>query len=150
MSSEKLNAGRRSLSGQCYVLTTTCRFRQRRFLDAASVSCVSDQFREIEAQGRALSLAWVVMPDHLHWLLELRSSTLADIARRLKSSSALAYNRMHGRRGAFWQAGYFDHAVRVDASLHRHAMYLMGNPVRAGLADVVGQYPFAWCVWPMD
>ncbi|TDB33659.1 transposase [Stenotrophomonas sp. TEPEL] len=147
MSSDLLRHGRRSIIGQVYVLTTTTCQRRRRFECGATAGCVSSQFEELERQGLVQSLAWVVMPDHVHWMLQLRASELSGIARRFKSSSALALNRLVGRRGVVWQSGYFDHAVRVEESLHRQALYILGNPIRAGLAREIGQYPYAWSIW---
>ncbi|MDV3517039.1 transposase [Stenotrophomonas sp. C1657] len=99
MSSDLLRHGRRSIIGQVYVLTTTTCQRRRRFECGATAGCVSSQFEDLERQGLVQSLAWVVMPDHVHWTLQLRASELSGIARRFKSSSALALNRLVGRRG---------------------------------------------------
>ena len=93
------------------------------------------------------SFAWVVMPDHVHWMFQLQASDLADIARRLKSSSALALNQLADCRSTVWQSGYFDHALRAEESLVRQALYILGNPIRAGLARQIGEYPHAWSVW---
>ena len=131
MSSNLLRLGRRSVIGQVYILTTTTHRRRRYFEGEAGASCVITQFQDIEHRGFVQSLAWVVMPDHVHWMVELRSSDLSDSARRLKSSSALAFNRLTGHRGTVWQPGYFDHAVRTEESLPRHALYILGNPIRA-------------------
>ncbi|MEG0185265.1 MAG: transposase [Stenotrophomonas sp.] len=147
MSSHRLRLGRRSIIGQVYVLTTTTHQRCRFFESEAAVACVIDQFHYIEQRGLVQSLAWVVMPDPVHWMLELKLTDLADVARRFKSSSALAFNRLMGRRGALWQPGYFDHAVRAEDSLARQALYILGNPVRAGLAGQIGGYPHAWSAW---
>ncbi|HFK2918535.1 TPA: transposase [Stenotrophomonas maltophilia] len=89
------------------------------------------------------------MPDHIHWLVELRAGTLETVMKRFKSRTARQANRLLGRVGRFWQACYHDHAIRSDESLHRHAMYLMGNPIRAGLTTRLGQYPHAWCEWSL-
>ncbi|WP_439448425.1 REP-associated tyrosine transposase [Stenotrophomonas sp. ATs4] len=147
MSSHRLRLGRRSSIGQAYVLTTATHQRRRLFECEAAVACVIDQFHYIEQQGLVQSLAWVVMPDHVHWMLELRAAHLPDIARRMKSSSALALNRLAACRSTVWQPGYFDHAVRAEESLARQALYILGNPVRAGLAGQIGEYPYAWSVW---
>ncbi|MGE6333295.1 REP-associated tyrosine transposase [Stenotrophomonas sp. NPDC077659] len=147
MSSHRLRLGRRSIIGQVYVLTTTTHQRDRLFDSDATVACVTDQLRYIEDRGLAQSFEWVVMPDHVHWMFELRASDLAGIARRLKSSSSLALNRMRGCQKTVWQPGYFDHAVRAEESLVRQAVYIVGNPIRAGLATQVGEYPYAWSLW---
>ncbi|WP_182266245.1 REP-associated tyrosine transposase [Stenotrophomonas maltophilia] len=147
MSSHRLRLGRRSIVGQVYVLTTTTHQRRRLFESEAAVACVIDQFHYIERRGLVQSLAWVVMPDHVHWMFELRGGPLSGIARRMKSSSALALNRLAGRRSTVWQPGYFDHAVRAEESLARQALYILANPVRAGIARQVGEYPHAWSRW---
>ena len=147
MSSHRLRLGRRSIVGQVYVLTTTTHQRRRLFESEAAVACVIDQFHYIERRGLVQSLAWVVMPDHVHWMFELRGGPLSGIARRMKSSSALALNRLAGRRSTVWQPGYFDHAVRAEEALARQALYILGNPVRADLAGQIGEYPHAWSVW---
>ncbi|MEJ1142520.1 REP-associated tyrosine transposase [Stenotrophomonas sp. CCNWLW162] len=147
MSSHRLRLGRRSIVGQVYVLTTTTHQRRRLFESEAAVACVNDPFHYIERRGLVQSLAWVVMPDHVHWMFELRAAHLPDIARRMKSSSALALNRLAGRRSTVWQPGYFDHAVRAEESLARPALYIQGNPVRAGIAEQIGEYLHAWSVW---
>ena len=51
------------------------------------------------------SLAWVVMPDHLHWLIELKEVALATLMRKFKSRTAIALRRQvsgtsrYGNRG---------------------------------------------------
>ena len=147
MSSHRLRLGRHSIIGQVYVLTTTTYQRRRLLESKAAAACVIDQFDYIEQRGLVRSHAWVVMPDHVHWMFELRAAHLPDIARRMKSSSALALNRLAGRRSTVWQPGYFDHAVRAEESMARQALYILGNPVRAGLAGQIGEYPHAWSVW---
>lgn len=100
-----------------------------------------DVVRRIDAEGLTHSLAYVVMPDHIHWLVELRAFSLDYIMQRFKSSSALRINRMSGRSGRFWQSSYHDHAIRSDESLFRHAMYVLGNPIRAGLTRSLVNIP---------
>src|SRR5262249_41644115 len=78
MSSHRPRLGRHSIIGQAYVLTTTTHQRRRLFESNATAGCVIDQFHYIEQRGLVRSLAWVVMPDHVHWMLELTSANLAD------------------------------------------------------------------------
>ena len=149
MASPRLRYGRYSCTGNAYSLTTTTLGREPFFDDATNVAILVDALHFVERAGFSHSLAWVVMPDHLHWLMALRKGTLADCMSLLKSRSSRLLNHQLGRRGALWQHGYHDHAVRTDESLHEKAMYIMANPVRAGLACVVGEYPYAWCRWPL-
>ena len=149
MASPRLRYGRYSHSGNVYLLTTATLGREPHFADAANVAILVDALRFVERSGFSHSLAWVVMPDHLHWLMELREGALAECMSLLKSRSSRRLNQRLDRRGTLWQHGYHDHAIRTDESLHEKAMYIMANPVRAGLACAVGEYPYAWCRWPL-
>jgi len=92
-------------------------------------------------------MAWVLMPDHFHLLVELGAGTsLAGLMRRLKSVTSLAVGRSTGIRGV-WQAGYHDHALRSCESVRAAARYLVANPVRAGLVRSVNDYPFWDAIW---
>ncbi len=150
MNRQRLRLGRHSIIGHAYVLTTVCHGRHRWFEHDAAARIVTELFPCLDQQGLTASLAWVVMPDHVHWLMQLRSSTLAHVAQRFKSSSALLLNRMYGRRGRIWQSCYHDHGIRSDESPQRHAAYILANPIRAGLASRIGEYPHAWCRWPLE
>ena len=101
-----------------------------------------------DREGRTRSMAWVVMPDHVHWMFTLRSTTLATVVRTTKSRAAKAINQRNGTHGAIWQPGYYDQLQRDERQWLTEADYILSNPVRAGLATAVGEYPFAWCRWP--
>jgi REP element-mobilizing transposase RayT len=81
------------------------------------------------------------MPDHLHWLLELGKAELCDVVGAVKSVVA---HRM-GRQ--IWQAGFFDRAVRRDEDLRAIARYVVGNPIRAGLAPDLASYSHWDAIW---
>lgn len=133
--------------GNVYALTMVCRHRQRHFDDADSAAIVARLFQTMDDDGITASLAWVIMPDHVHWLAQLRGHTLGYCVQRFKARSSFLINQHNGRCGAFWQAGYFDHAVRTEESLREQVMYILANPVRANLAETLGDYPHAWCRW---
>ena len=46
-----------------------------------------------------------------------------------------------------WQTGFHDHALRREEDLAATARYLIANPLRAGLVQRVGDYPFWDAVW---
>ena len=57
-------------------------------------------------------LAWVLMPDHMHLLIELdESQSLPVCMGRINSCVAKAINRATDRKGAVWQGAYFDRAL---------------------------------------
>ncbi len=105
-------------------------------------------FTDAASLGDARLLAWVLMPDHVHWLLQLgERDRLPLVVDRMKACSARAVNRATGRRGPLWARAYHDHALRGDEDLAATARYIVANPVRAGLVKRVGDYPFWNAVW---
>jgi REP element-mobilizing transposase RayT len=105
------------------------------------------EFQTAQNQGLADSLAWVVMPDHFHWLIELKSGSLAALMQATKSRSAIAVNRCRGCNERLWQKGYHDRAIRYDEDLITVARYVLANPLRAGLVGRVGDYPLWDAIW---
>ena len=146
-SSFRLRRGRFSQPGQIYLLTTTTEHREPVFSDLQLARLVISKLRECEQEGAAVSLAWVVMPDHLHWLIQLRDVTLKALMRRLKSRSTVALNKRCGRHGRLWQQGFHDRALRREEDIVAVARYIVANPVRAGLVRKVGDYPHWDAVW---
>ncbi len=150
MNSARLLLGRHSTIGQSYILTTNVHGRAALFANDAVADTAMQEFRRLDLEGLTHSIAYVVMPDHIHWLMQLRAASLDVVMKRFKSRTAVHANRVLGRVGRFWQSCYHDHAVRSDESLFRHAMYVMANPIRVGLATQLGQYPHAWCQWELE
>ncbi len=93
------------------------------------------------------SLAWVIMPDHLHWLITLQSGDLSALMRGIKGRSALALNRVLHSQGAVWQPGFHDRALRKDEDLQSLARYIVANPLRSGLVTKIGDYPLWNAAW---
>jgi len=131
------------------MLTSTVAERRTLFVDAAGVECVVEALRCSDREARSRTLAWVVMPDHVHWLMQLRDGNISRCMQSFKSRSSRAFNLLTGAQGSVWQRGFYDHCVRSDESLERQARYLIENPVRAGLVASVGEYPYLWSRWPI-
>jgi REP element-mobilizing transposase RayT len=106
-----------------------------------------DELKQAHDLNLINSLAWVIMPDHFHWLFELRDATLPEVMKRVKSRSTLAINRASGTQGAFWQSGYHDRAARAEEDLIKIARYIIANPLRAGLVEHIGNYPLWDAAW---
>jgi putative transposase len=95
-------------------------------------------------------IAWVVLPEHMHWIWRLPEgdTDYATRWRRIKTDFSRGLVRtehrssvraMRGERG-IWQRRYWEHAIRDDADLQRHIDYIHYNPVKHGHANT----PWAW------
>ncbi|WP_123477003.1 REP-associated tyrosine transposase [Pseudomonas canadensis] len=145
--SNRLRIGRYDEPNRIYLLTTNTLDRIPIFNDFKLGRLVVQQFRIAQNQGLVTSLAWVVMPDHFHWLISLEKGSLADLMRQVKSKSTRIVNAVSGRQGRLWQPGFHDHAVRQEESLEGIARYIVANPLRAGLVKKFGDYPLWDAIW---
>ena len=104
--------------------------------------CLHDNGKLIELH------AVVVMPNHVHLLFTpLRnqageSYTLAKIMNGIKGASAHSVNKVLHRKGSLWLDESFDRVVRSASELGEKILYLIGNPLRAGLARHPDAYPW--------
>jgi len=146
--SSALRRGRFSHPGYVYLVTTVTREREPVFADFLLARLAIAELRRSDDSGRCRTLAYVLMPDHLHWLLHLEQGTLSQAVGRFKAHAARVVQGSRSCAGQpLWQAGYHDHALRHDEDLRAAARYLVANPVRAGLVQRVGDYPHWDAVW---
>jgi putative DNA methylase len=126
------------------------RMRIEKYLDAGHGSCFLKEPRIARLVENALLffdgnryrlLAWVVMPNHVHVLIEtLENHPLSGVIQAWKSYTSSTANQMLGRQGNFWQRDYFDRYIRDDGHLQACVEYIHQNPVKAGLV----KRPEAW------
>jgi putative DNA methylase len=82
-------------------------------------------------------LAWCVMPNHVHALIETQKGfTLANVIHSWKSFISHKANQILRLRGEFWQREYLDRYVRNSEHYEKVVAYIEENPVKAGLAKV--------------
>jgi REP element-mobilizing transposase RayT len=140
--SRNLRRGRFSQAGQIYLLTMVGIGRSSVFADFCAARCVVRAMHEPSVVSVAETVAFVVMPDHVHWLVQLKDrASLGDVVRRFKARVSIVLG------SAVWQRGFHDHALRKDEDMIKAARYIVANPVRAGLVRRVGDYPHWDAVW---
>ena len=143
-----LRRGRHSERGRIYFITSCCHNKQRVFADPSLANLMCEAFEYEDRRNDSLSLAFVVMPDHVHWLLQIGEKwPLEQVVNSLKGRSARQINLARGARGKLWQGGFHDRALRKEEDLEAAADYLIHNPVRAGLVTRPNDYRFWMSVW---
>ena len=145
----RLRLGRFSEANRVYHLTTTTKDRKPYFSNIHLGRLVVQALRYQHEQGKINSLAYVVMPDHLHWLVQLdQTTTLSKLMATVKSWSAKRIRQTANITNEdIWQRGYHDHALRSDEDVQSVARYIVANPLRAGLVTGIGDYPLWDAVW---
>jgi putative transposase len=138
----RLRRGRASMPGQIYNITTVTEKRCPLFADFKNARVVVKALKDQQDAGFFSSLCFVVMPDHLHCLMQLGEvASLSAVVQRFKSQ----VSRQLG--GSVWQRGFHDRAVRQEEDLVVIARYIVANPLRAGLVSSIRQYPHWDSVW---
>lgn len=140
MGHSMLRRGRYSASGQHYLVTIVTADRCPLFADFFNGRVVAQVIRELHDSGIVNSVAWVIMPDHLHWIFSLTERPLSVAVQLLKGRSARRINTRANAKGPVWQRAYHDHALRADESLAATILYMLENPLRAGLAQRIEDY----------
>jgi REP element-mobilizing transposase RayT len=81
-------------------------------------------------------MAWCVMPNHVHVLIEtIPGVRLGEILHSWKSFTAQKANELLGRKGTFWARDYYDRYIRDDRHFADTVVYIEQNPVKAGLVE---------------
>ncbi len=144
----KLRAGRWSQAGQVYHITATTQQREPWFSNPDAAQAAANTFRSKVLLRDSKLLAWVLMPDHAHWLLQVgENDRLSDCMERLKSASSRAANKALDRHGAIWSQAFHDHAIRQEEDVKSVARYIVANPLRAGLVSKIDDYAYWDAIW---
>jgi REP element-mobilizing transposase RayT len=95
-------------------------------------------------QQRYRLLAWCVMPNHVHALIETVAGwPLGEILHSWKSFTSHEMNKALGRRGERWQKEYLDRYIRNAQHFEAAIRYIEENPVNAGLVRIKAEWPWS-------
>jgi REP element-mobilizing transposase RayT len=107
--------------GSCVLRNTAC------------AAVVEDNLLHFDGERYRL-IAWVVMPNHVHALIDLPPGTSLDaVVHSWKSYTAKHINRLIDGTGTLWQREYWDRYIRDMEHLQKTIAYIDHNPVAAGL-----------------
>ena len=134
---------RRQAPGQYYLVTTRC--HQARFFlrpDAELNAVVLEWLARTQERFPSVTLhAVCVMSNHLHLLVCDESAELADWAGYFLGNLARAVNRIRDRTGTFFERRYSAEPVLDVEALHDRLVYVVTNPVKAGLCRRARDWP---------
>lgn len=85
--------------------------------------------------------AWVIMPNHVHLVVDIRDVPLAKLIGAWKGKSSRLANLALKRHGAFWQEDYYDTLIRDGEHLAKAVRYTEQNPSKAAFV----KEPREWC-----
>ena len=137
-----LRKGRHSENNRIYLITAVTYKRQKIFTDLF-LGRIVIKAMQYQQQQKINSLAFVIMPDHFHWLFSLQNDhSLATIMQSVKGYSGTQIQKIRHEKGGIigsplWQDGYHNHAVRKEEDLQQIARYIVANPLRAKIVNKI-------------
>ncbi len=84
--------------------------------------------------------AFVLMTNHIHFLIEPHDEPLDTIFKRIGTSYAVWYNRKYQRAGHLFQDRFRSENVETDQYYMTALRYILQNPVKAGMVSSPGEY----------
>lgn len=112
--------------------------------DGRVAACVVHSLRHGETALHEYKLhAYVVMPNHVHVLLEPQTE-LRRIMQGIKGTSSRRANTILKRVGQpFWQDESFDRWIRDENEFLRIRHYILQNPIKAKLTKRAEDWPWS-------
>jgi putative transposase len=87
--------------------------------------------------------AHCLMGTHYHLLLDAPRERLSEGMHRLNGVYALRFNRRYGLKGHLFETRFSSHVLRDESHLSAAVLYILENPVRAGLCNDPSDWPWS-------
>ena len=139
--------------GGTYFFTVNLLERHGNDLLTRHIDLLRDTVRSVRDRHPFVIHGWVVLPDHLHCVIELPSGDANFPLRwrliKMNFSKALLRTKLRskvrvkrGERG-IWQRRYWEHLIRDEADFRAHRDYVHINPVKHGLVERAVDWPYS-------
>ena len=104
-----------------------------------------DVLRSLVAEHRFTLHDFVIMPDHVHLLIEVYGDMTIEKAMQLiKGRFSHRLSHEFGYKGDVWQRGFTEVQVLNQQNFEAHRAYIAENPIKAGLVASTEEYPFCF------
>jgi len=118
----------------------------RIFLDVDDHQDFVDRLVRLLPACDARCLAWALMPNHVHLVIQTDHGELSRLMRRINTGYAVRFNRVYERRGYVFQNRFRSRIVTGDADLIGLIRYVHRNPLEGGLVaslDALASFPWS-------
>ena len=143
--------------GATFFFTVVTDRRRPLFDSAPARRLLASVLRRCRLRQPMTVIAIVLLPDHLHclWALPPGDADYPVRWRRVKTEFTRHWlaiggveqtrrpSRLRERRRGIWQRRFWEHMIRDEGDLERHADYIHYNPVRHKLAASPRDWPWS-------
>lgn len=116
--------------------------RQNLFEDDADRRAFLGFLAEATSRYNAKVLAWCLMSNHVHLLIEDPENGLGEAMRSLETSYAQRFNSRGGHVGHVFKGRYYSNPVETEPYLLEAMRYIHNNPAKAGVC-AAENYPWS-------
>jgi putative transposase len=122
---------------------------QGNFLPSESGKIVQQALKVLQQDyPETMIESWVVMPNHLHFILEIRQQTdvsLGELVRQFKYNTTKQINALRNSPGTkIWQRNYYENIIRTDRAHQIIKNYIIQNPTRWEIDQLHPKIPSKW------
>ena len=110
------------------------------FHDILDYRCFLEFLRKVLSETGAVLLAYCLMPNHVHLLIQEGDQSISVLMHRLGVRYAYWFNKKYHRTGHVFQDRFFSRPVEDDGYLLMVIHYIHFNPVKAKLCDAPEDY----------
>jgi putative transposase len=134
---------RKKSSSGVYQLVARGINKQRNFEDEEDYLFFLEKIRKYKKISGYKVFAYCLMSNHIHLLMKEENESLNMAFRRIGASYVYWYNWKYGRVGHLLQDRYKSEVVENDAYLLTVMRYIHQNPIKAGIAKDLQEYPWS-------
>lgn len=143
------------IPGATYFFTLTTLDRRPILVQEPFRSALRQAIIEVRKKLPFESIAWVLLPDHLHTIWKL-PETDANFSIRWSlikqhvtrecigaQNTGTTKSRQERREGTIWQRRFWEHTIRDETDFRRHVDYIHYNPVKHGYVKQAVDWPYS-------
>jgi REP element-mobilizing transposase RayT len=117
--------------------------RQEIFLDDGDRGLYLTLLERVTGRMRWRCLAYCLMDNHLHLLVQTPEPNLSCGMQRLQGVFAQSVNARHQSVGHIFQGRFGNKLMETDEQLWTTARYIARNPVEAGLCEIAADWKWS-------
>jgi len=140
------NYRRNYVPGGTYFFTLVT-FQRRKYFDTPhKLDLLHSKIRQVQSYKPFDLLAYCLLPDHIHLLIELpeEDCNFSIRMREIKRLTTLWMKRETlGNVDPIWQDKYWEHTIRNEKDLQTHFDYIHYNPIKHGLAETYDSWEWS-------
>ncbi|AWB68975.1 transposase [Saccharobesus litoralis] len=139
--------------GGIYFFTINLLERGDNDLLVRNIDLLRESVKSVKARYPFNIHAWVVLPDHLHCVIELPAGDdnfslrwrqiKSYFSRNLPANERLSATRQKRYERGIWQRRFWEHLIRDERDYWHRINYVHYNPMKHGLVKRVADWPYS-------